>query len=190
MTKDEIRQQIAAQKKSFQGLELLTERIVSTFQTLETFQEAKTVGAYMPLPDEVDITPLFPSFAKASEGRQISGKKIYIPSFDEANGSYRLAEYTPELKKGKFGIPEPANPVFAPEELDLIIVPGVAFDRAGHRIGRGGGFYDQLLPQYHAVRVGVCFDFQCLEKVPSEPHDCNVDLLVTELQILEFATNC
>jgi len=170
MTKSDIRKQIAASRPDFQTLEKMSAAIVEKFQTLELFQQAKTVGAYMPLPDEVDITPLF----------QPLEKQFYIPAFDETSGGYRLAEYTAELKKGKFGIPEPTNPVFAPEELDLIIVPGVAFDHAGHRLGRGGGFYDRLLPQYQAVRVGICFDFQCLENVPAEPHDCNIDLLITK----------
>ena len=190
MTKAEIRKQIAELRPDFQTLEKMSATVVEKFQGLELFQQAKTVGAYMPLPDEVDITPLF----------QCSEKQFYVPAFNETSGTYRLAEYTPELKKGKFGVPEPTVPVFAPEKLDLIIVPGVAFDHAGNRVGRGGGFYDRLLPQYNSVRVGVCFDFQCLpvlsdegvevEEIPAEPHDCNVSLLITESQILNFAMNC
>jgi len=61
---------------------------------------------------------------------------------------------------------------------------------SGRRIGRGGGFYDRLLPQYRAVRAGICFDFQCLEALPAEEHDIRMDLLVTETKILKFATNC
>ncbi len=186
MTKDEIRKLIAERKKSFQGLEKNSRPQCNSFQTLELFQQAKTVGAYMPLPDEVDITPLF----QGLETNCVGTKKFYIPAFDEASGGYRLAELSGELKTGKFGIPEPNSPVFAPEEIDLIIVPGIAFDRSGHRIGRGGGFYDRLLPQYRAMIAGVCFDFQCLEKVPAESHDCGVDLLVTESKILKFAMNC
>ncbi len=169
MTKFDIRKQIAASRPNFQTLEKMSAAIIEKFQGSELFQQAKTVGAYIPLPDEVDITPLF----------QCLEKTFYIPAFDEAISSYRLAQLTDELNPGKFGIPEPANPVFAPEELDLIIVPGVAFDRTGNRIGRGGGFYDRLLPQYHAVRVGACFDFQCLGTVPSEPHDCRMDVVVS-----------
>ena len=169
MTKFDIRKQIAASRPDFQTLEKMSAAIIEKFQGSELFQQAKTVGAYIPLPDEVDITPLF----------QCLEKTFYIPAFDEAISSYRLAQWTDELKPGKFGIPEPANPVFAPEELDLIIVPGVAFDRTGNRIGRGGGFYDRLLPQYHAVRIGICFDFQCVENVPSEPHDCRMDVVVS-----------
>ncbi len=180
MTKAEIRREITERKKSFQGLDVLSAKAVKNFQTLETFQNAQTVGAYMPLPNEVDIAPLFQALEKI----------FYIPAFDKGSGSYRLAKYTSDLKKGNFGIPEPTHPVFAPKEIDLILVPGVAFDRAGHRIGRGGGFYDRLLPQYRAVRVGSCFDFQCLEEtIPSEEHDVQMDYLVTETQILKFAMN-
>jgi 5,10-methenyltetrahydrofolate synthetase len=199
MTKAEIRALIAERKKSFQGLEVLSAAVVKNFQGLEIFKTAKTVGAYMPLPSEVDITPLFQSLdpSEAREAPQMRGsdrrerqKIFYIPAFDEASGGYRMARLTTELKKGRFGIPEPAVPVFAAaDELDLIIVPSMAFDRAGHRIGRGGGFYDRLLPQYRAVRAGICFGFQCLETVPAQEHDIRMDWVVTETQILKIELN-
>ncbi len=176
MTKAEIRTQIAGQKKAlgFQGLAALGGKVVQKLQTLDAFRSARAVGAYMPLPDEVDITPIF----------QTPGKKIYVPAYDEAVGLYRLARLTSELNKGRFGIPEPAVPVFAAEdELDLIIVPGTAFDLAGRRIGRGGGFYDRLLPQYCAVRAGVCFGFQHLQSIPAEEHDIRMDVVVTDTKI-------
>lgn len=182
MTKAELRAQIAEQKKklSSQYLEALSAKTVENFQTLESFRAARTVGAYMPLPGEVDITPLFEHLKKI----------FYIPAFDEASGRYRMARLTAELKKGRFGILEPAVPVFAAEdELDLIVVPGIAFDRAGRRIGRGGGFYDRLLPQYRAIRAGICFDFQLLEAIPAEEHDVRMDFTVTESKILKFAMN-
>lgn len=206
MTKDEIRAQIAGNRPDFQTLEKMSATVIEKFQGLELFQKAKTVGIYMPLPDEVDIRPLFvsagaqaitpaktlPDNSKPKGGTNSPSepkKTFFIPAFDEALGSYRMAKYTPELKKGKFGIPEPAELVFAPKELDLIVVPGIAFDRSGNRIGRGGGFYDRLLPQYRAIRAGVCFDFQWLENIPAETHDCQMDLLVTNTKILKFEMN-
>ncbi len=182
MTKTEIRAQIAERKKTpgFQALEKMSVDVVKNFQTLEPFRTAQTVGVYMPLTDEVNIAPLF----------ETPGKTFYIPAFDEAASIYRMARLTAELKKGRFGIPEPAVPVFAAgDELDLIIVPGVAFDRAGRRIGRGGGFYDRLLPQYRAVRAGICFDFQCLEAIPGEEHDVKMNFVATETKILKIAMN-
>ncbi len=179
MTKDEIRAHVT-QTKKFHPLEEMSTTVLKNVQGLELFQQAKAVGLYMPLPDEVDVSPLF----------QTLELQMYIPAFDESVGGYRMATYTPELKKGKFGILEPKNPVWAKaDELDLILVPGLAFDLSGNRLGRGGGFYDQLLPQYHAVRAGICFDSQCLEKIPTEPHDCIMDLLITDLKILKFAMN-
>jgi len=171
MNKAELRQHIAASLPDVQTLELLSTQIVKNIQRLELFQTAKTIGAYMPLPDEVDIRPLFQGLEKP----------FYIPTFDKDSGGYRLAKSDGELKKGKFGILEPANPIFAPRTLDLILVPGVAFDRAGCRIGRGGGFYDRLLPLYRAVRVGICFEFQCVEDIPVEPHDCSVDRVISHI---------
>lgn len=186
MTKAEIRTQIAERKKSFQSLEKLSAAVLENFQRLELFRTAKAIGAYMPLPDEVDVTPLFQTL----ETNCVGALSFFIPAFDEAVGGYRMAKYRPELKKGKFGIPEPEHPIWAePDELDLILVPGVAFDSLGNRLGRGGGFYDRLLPQYRTTCVGICFSFQILKKIPLELHDCRMDFLITDSKILKFAMN-
>ena len=179
MTKARIRAQVA-QTRKLQTRGALSQAVLANVQNLKLFQSAKAVGAYMPLPDEVDVSPLF----------RCPEKQIFIPAFDELGGSYRLAKFCPEMRKGKFGILEPANPVWAaPDELDLILVPGMAFDHNGNRLGRGGGFYDRLLPQYHAIRSGICFDFQLLAKIPNEPHDIRMDLLLTGSKILKFSMN-
>lgn len=182
MTKDKIRAQMAGQKSStgFPILETQSLTAVKRIKRMSEYVNAKTIGAYAPLPDEVDITPLMTS----------PDRIFYIPAFDEDLGAYRLARMGETFKRGRFGILEPVDPIFAEkDEINLIFVPGVAFDQAGHRIGRGGGFYDRLLPQYKAIRAGICFDFQCLEKIPTESHDCRMDLLITESRILKFAMN-
>ena len=178
MTKAEIRTLIAEQKKTlgFDRLKFLSASVIRNLQSQEAFRTAQTVGVYIPLPDEVDVAPLF----------KIPGKTFYIPAFDESVGIYRMAKLTAGLKKGRFGIPEPAVPIFSTEnELGLIVVPGVAFDRTGRRIGRGGGFYDRLLPQYRTVRVGICFDFQLLACIPTEFHDVRMDFTATETQVFK-----
>ena len=85
------------------------------------------------------------------------------------------------LAKGAYGILEPGAdcPRVEPEEIDLILVPGTAFDVRGHRIGQGGGYYDRYLNRTRAVRVGVCHDFALLSAVPSEAHDARMDIVVT-----------
>jgi 5-formyltetrahydrofolate cyclo-ligase len=176
MTKAEIRKQMA-QTKTFHCLETLSPLVLKNLQALDVFQQAKAIGLYMPLPDEVDLSPLF----------QTLDARVYVPAFDGTIDSYRMANVSKDWKKGKFGIPEPAEPVWAgQDELDLIVVPGVAFDHHGNRLGRGGGFYDRLLPQYSATRIGICFDFQCLETFPTEAHDCKMNRLVTESENFKF----
>jgi 5-formyltetrahydrofolate cyclo-ligase len=180
MTKADIRRRISEQKRAmgFQTLEKRSAAVIQKIQTLEIFKAAQTVGAYMPLVGEVDITPLF----------NCSEKIFYLPVFNEISGGYRMAQMTEKFQKGRFGIYEPVPSVFAAEdELDLIIVPGIAFDCAGCRIGRGGGFYDRLIPQYSAKRAGICFDFQCLETIPAEPHDCRMDAVVTDIRVFKVS---
>lgn len=93
------------------------------------------------------------------------------------------------LERGPFGLEEPRRlaPVVDPGSLEAILVPGIAFDRRGHRLGYGRGYYDRLLPTLaKAVRVGVAFDAQVVEELPAEPHDARLDWLVTETQVLDF----
>ena len=85
------------------------------------------------------------------------------------------------LRPGRYGIPEPGPdcPELAPETIDLILVPGVAFDPRGGRVGQGGGYYDRFLPLSRALRVGVCPEFALLDRVPVRAHDQRMDAVVT-----------
>jgi 5-formyltetrahydrofolate cyclo-ligase len=84
-----------------------------------------------------------------------------------------------EFAEGDFHIPEPKNHPYT-GDFDLIVVPGMAFDKAGHRLGRGKGYYDRFLSQYPQVyTIGLCFDFQLLPEVPSEPHDCLINEVIS-----------
>jgi len=92
------------------------------------------------------------------------------------------------LEPGDFGVPEPRadSPVLAPHDVDLVLVPGLAFDERGHRIGYGAGFYDRLLPLLgRALTVGIAFDFQLVAEIPDTPGDAPVALLVTDARVLE-----
>jgi 5-formyltetrahydrofolate cyclo-ligase len=73
------------------------------------------------------------------------------------------------------------------EKFDLVLVPGVAFDLSGNRLGRGKGFYDQLLAKISGVKCGVGYDFQLLEKIPAEPHDAKVDFVITPARTMKTA---
>jgi 5-formyltetrahydrofolate cyclo-ligase len=86
-----------------------------------------------------------------------------------------------EIVAGKFGVREPAATCaeIAFDKFDLMLVPGMAFDLTGNRLGRGRGFYDRLLVETSGIKCGVGYDFQLLEKIPVEPHDAKVNFIVT-----------
>lgn len=91
-----------------------------------------------------------------------------------------LDDATP-CRIGHYGIREPIDPVFLPlEAIDVMIIPGVAFDARGNRLGRGGGYYDRLLAAFDGFTAGVAFAFQLVPCVPTEPHDRSVQVVVTE----------
>lgn len=94
----------------------------------------------------------------------------------------RLYTGPTDLKAGPFGIAEPTGERFtAYEEIDIAVIPGVAFDLAGHRLGHGKGYYDKLLPQLSkAVKAGLCFPFQVVKEVPNEPFDIPMDIIITQ----------
>ena len=131
------------------------------------FQTARTICLYNSLPDEVDTAMLL---AKAL----LMGKRVLLPKV--VGDELELRIHTPgSLLSGAYGIMEPTGELFPVEsyhEIDLAIIPGVAFDRLGARLGRGKGYYDRLLSQMpNAYKIGICFPFQLLERLPSEPHD-------------------
>ena len=173
MTKKELRQQIRTQKRRLSAAELavMSEDICSKVLALASWQEAGTLLLYYPLPDEVDVRLLIKDAFE-------SGKKVLLPVVKGDELELHLYEGEASLKEGTFGIMEPTGPLFAPKhygEIELAIIPGMAFDSAGHRLGRGKGYYDRLLPNLRDAKlIGVCFPFQFLEEVPAEAHDISV----------------
>lgn len=173
MTKRELRQQIRTQKRRLSAAELavMSEDICSKVLALASWQEAGTLLLYYPLPDEVDVRLLIKDAFE-------SGKKVLLPVVKGDELELHLYEGEASLKEGAFGIMEPTGPLFAPihyDEIELAIIPGMAFDSAGHRLGRGKGYYDRLLPNLRDAKlIGVCFPFQFLEEVPAEVHDISV----------------
>ena len=143
------------------------------------WQEAKRVLLYHPLPDEVDVTPLLDLATR-------EGKQVYLPVVTGPT-SIEVRAWTPHtvMLTGHYGIQEPSGQEISPEEyglIDLAIVPGMAFDLQGHRLGRGKGYYDRLLTRLTtAHRLGVCFPFQVLRNIPSEIHDINMESIICDI---------
>jgi len=147
------------------------------------WQAARSVLSYAPMPEELDVWPLL--FEALS-----AGKKISLPRFVAETRAYEACEILhPEtdLQVGHFGIREPGSRCarLRSSRVDLILVPGVAFDLQGHRLGRGRGYYDQLLRVLRGTTCGVAFDQQIASEIPVEPHDVRLDCILTPTRWIE-----
>ena len=154
---------------------------------LPEFDRARVVMIYLPLPGELDVTPI------ALRGWQ-DQKVIVAPktSWDDRHIiPLEIRSLETGLVTGNYGLREPADgePI-PPAMLDLVIVPGLAFDRKGNRLGRGAGFYDRFLasPHLRAVTVGMAWREQVVEKVPVKKNDIPVHMLVTDEEALRFSS--
>ncbi len=141
------------------------------------WQSARTLCLYAPLRDEPDLRPLW-------DQALAEGKTLALPRWDLRRGLYVAAlvrDPATDLVPGRYGVPEPRpdQPVLPWEQIDCIVVPGIAFDRQGGRLGRGAGHYDRILGTLSAFRCGVAFTCQIVEAVPVEDHDAQMDAVVT-----------
>ena len=108
------------------------------------------------------------------------GKIVALPKC-RAHGEMDFYRYSGELTEGKFSIPEPTNDeLLIPEKNDIMIVPGLAFDRYGYRIGQGGGYYDRYLEKHECTCIGLCREKFLLNRIPIAWNDLPVDCVITE----------
>lgn len=139
-----------------------------------SFVAAKDVMIYYPTGNEVDLRALVDA---------CPDKKFYMPVSHRASIEVRQYIGEDNLKRGKFGIPEPQTPSYK-GNLDLICVPGVAFDRNNRRLGRGGGYYDRFLSSLRKVtKIGVCYHFQLVDSIPHERHDQTMTLVIASKSV-------
>jgi 5-formyltetrahydrofolate cyclo-ligase len=136
------------------------------------FQSAKVVGAYFAFGSEV-ATELIIERAK------MLGKKIALPRVEEDKITFYELSSTKSLIRGRFGIMEPP-PYGHMDEIDLLVVPGIAFDKKGNRLGYGKGFYDRLLSGKRTFSIGLAYSFQLLENLPHHRYDKRLDAIASE----------
>lgn len=152
-----------------------SEAVFGRLTAYAPYRNATCVMAYIACRGELDLAPV-------TRHILASGKRLALPRC-EANGTLtaRKVNALSDLTPGAYGIPEPAedSEIVPPEEIGLVLVPGVAFDRACYRLGQGGGYYDRFLQETAAVRAGVCHDAALLEHVPREAHDLRMDAVIT-----------
>jgi 5-formyltetrahydrofolate cyclo-ligase len=183
ISKQQLRSEIAGKRKAVDEslLESASREIISNLISTTAFKTSSTIALYMAIRGEINLNNLFGICWKA-------GKKTCIPVYNDIKKQYEMALVTRETQftTGHYGIKEPENPTpMALKDIDLMVVPGAAFDRTGNRLGRGGGYYDRFLFGFSGVSVAVSFDFQVIPSVPTDSHDEAVDLIVTNSEIID-----
>ena len=194
MDKKELRRYIREQKRQLtpQQLGEMSLGIMSSLLSNPHVKDADTILMYHSLPDEVDTH-------SALDQLLTMGKKVLLPKVI-SDTEMTIHEYTGKdsLKPSEpYGILEPITPEFSilfakahqasqvnSQSPIVAVVPGMAFDKQGHRLGRGKGYYDRFLSRVPNIyKIGVCFPFQVLDSVPSEPNDILMDEVVTSLNL-------
>ena len=157
--------------------------------TLSEIKKAKKIAIYCAIDYEVDLRQFISAMLEEN-------KILCFPRYkNNCNESqkYEMAEICniDDLKKGKFGILEPSSEckTCCVEKIDTWLIPGVAFDHTGVRLGRGGGVYDRLLNITNGLKIGVLFNAQLKESLPSEKHDIKMDMLITEDRVMTVEHN-
>lgn len=173
--KKRIRKEISILKKQMSEMQRtqFSLQLQNRIENHPRFKSAKTVLLYSALPDEPETKKLI--------NRWHDTKKILLPVVVGEELVLKVYEGENLMKTGAFGIKEPQGKDFKDyNSIDLAIIPGVAFDRALNRLGRGRGYYDRLLahPDFKAYKIGYCFPFQIVQHVPAEPHDFRIDEVI------------
>lgn len=173
--KRKLRKWIAQEKTLYcdSTLKDLSADILANLEKHPAFEEATTLLLYHSLKDEVQTHSFIEKWSKK--------KTIILPVVVGEELELRLYTGPQDLAIGAYGIAEPTGKVFTDyKAIDLAVIPGMAFDKDGHRLGRGKGYYDKLLPYIPAVKIGICFPFQLIEEVPAEPFDICMNTIITK----------
>ena len=174
MDKKEIRKHIKIQRLALDESKKYADAnvVFSKLEEKKEFINSQNILFYYSLPDELPTLEFLKKWS--------ANKNIYLPRVNGENLEI-LAYDDKKLSIGSFNIEEPiGDEIIEPHLIDLIIVPAVAFDFNKNRLGRGKGFYDRLLSEAtNAIKIGVGYDFQIFETIPTEPHDIPMDIVLT-----------
>jgi 5-formyltetrahydrofolate cyclo-ligase len=180
-----LREQVRARLKDMPaaGRAKSSEQLVGSLLAHRIWSEAKSVLLFCSVASEPVINPLI-------REALASGRLTALPFFEENSRSYSakfIRNVESDLVRGEFGILEPRSSCDPSplNRLDLVLVPGVAFDAQGRRLGRGKGYYDRLLTQVRGTTCGVAFDEQIVAAVPVEPHDVRLNCILTPTRLIE-----
>lgn len=188
-TKKHVREEVACHRKkeNTESVENKSIRITQRLIDLDSFKSSHTIMCYMDFKNEVMTRYVIRHCFEL-------GKRVVLPLVDTIDGIRRIVPYEVmdverDVRSGTLGILEPCKErarIYSLEEIDLVIVPGVAFDTMKNRIGYGAGLYDRFLESVKpdCLKIGIAFEFQIYDVVPVEEHDIPLDMIVTEERII------
>lgn len=163
-------------------VKIKSDEIRNNLFKLECIKQAETVCTFISAFKEPDTVEIIKELWE-------QGKKVVVPITDIESGTLSLSYISSieDMINGAYGILEPKTVRMADENnVNAILVPGLAFDQNGGRMGFGKGYYDRLLENSKAVKIGLCYAFQIFEKIPTESHDVPMNFIITEKEILEI----
>lgn len=175
MNKQALRAQIREKKRAMTEEEIVSRSMALTekFLSTDAYRQAKTIYGYLSYNQEVRTGPLLAQALK-------DGKAVAVPKVCGEEMRFILMTDLDAVAKGYAGIPEPiADGPIAQDPTALVLMPGLAFDRQGRRLGYGGGFYDKFLAAEPShPKIALCYDFQLLPALETDSHDIPVDLVI------------
>ena len=175
MDKLQLRRSIRERKRAMTEEEIVSrsEKLCERFLASEAYKNAKTIYGYLPYNQEVRTVPMLQQALK-------DGKKVAVPKCYGDQMEFIYLDDLTQVEKGYAGIPEPiADEPIARDKTALVLMPGLAFDAEGHRIGYGGGFYDKYLSAEPGhPTLALCYEFQMLPHLETEAHDIPVDYVI------------
>ncbi|BBE31344.1 5-formyltetrahydrofolate cyclo-ligase [Tepiditoga spiralis] len=179
-----LRQNILSIRKSISKTKYdeLSKTINKKLLNLLSNFDYKTIALYYPIKKEVNSLDLI-------KNQLLNQKEVYLPKILNNQMNFFKLSSMKELKKGAYNIPEPIS-LETKNEIDIYIIPGIAFSKTMYRLGYGGGFYDRYFSINKKTKlIAPCFELQLLEELPYEEHDITIDYIVTEKNILKGSLN-
>ncbi len=180
MNKDFFRVEVKKLRNSMKEIERKNESrlVCEKILELSEYKRAKKILSFMNFGSEIEIEILNNMIIE-------SQRELFLPRI-EKDGELSIVKFDFKFKRGQFGIREPIGEEYL-GALDLIIVPGLAFDREGNRIGYGKGYYDRLFSKYLNVKkIAPIFEFQLFSEIPTEIHDVKIDIIITKNEVLKL----
>ncbi|MDR0349304.1 MAG: 5-formyltetrahydrofolate cyclo-ligase [Tannerella sp.] len=176
--KQQFRKKIILLKRKYPAKYITqhSDKIIKYLEENKLFQQATKIALYHALPGEVQTAGLLEKWYKK--------KQLLLPVVKGANLSLQLYAGKDKLQMGCLGIFEPVSETEDQINPELIVIPGIAFDRQLNRLGRGKGYYDRLLSNVTVPCIGVCFHFQLFDQIPADAHDRKMSVIITDREII------